>query len=234
MAIKAKQGKTKAASVVEAQTEDVQPAAMTEAAGETKSEILWRVRDVHQAGDEPRVHTPVLNYSYGLWSNKWTLMPKAHAAVFLRDKGFEVLDENKQKVATLSDAAMLRPGDAVPKLAMGQVVANLSELTDDALYARAATYPGGHELTDRVGRQDLLTFILVAERRRIEGIQAARARPKMATAADPDDPETVTSEDGTLDMAVDELENVFGGGGLTNERADAILREQRRTQPRAA
>jgi len=135
-------------------------AAKTETDGMARG-AKWSVRDTNQGRDgseKPRVHV-IGGVKYGLWSDKDTKMPEAHARIFLKDPAFRVFNDAGDEIAPLTQAMKTKTGEAIPALQPGEVVANLTELTDDALKTRLAMFPGGDRKM-RGTRDEMIDFIL--------------------------------------------------------------------------
>lgn len=122
----------------------------------------YRVRDRNAVGG-PRTHEPVPGKTYSLSAEgEGTLMPAEHALVFTRDKAFEVFNEKGQLVPSMPSGAIANTISEAGgiKLAPGDTVAKFAELTQEALYARAASVPGGERLRKNTGRAKLITFLM--------------------------------------------------------------------------
>lgn len=103
---------------------------------------IWTVIDT-TARTAPRVHEPVIGYTYSLKHSEKTSMPKTHAVVFLRDPAFRVFDEAGIEQIPLPDAEAIDPRKPRMALEKGQTIARFDELTDTAMLARVITRPGG-------------------------------------------------------------------------------------------
>lgn len=113
----------------------------------------WTVFDSN-AKSEPRVHEPIAGVEYRLSNSEPTQMPKEHALVFLIDPAFRVFDSSGQQMQALPKVTMnVATGGII--LRPGQVVANFSELTDEALASRVMRIPGGKDLIDD-GREAIM------------------------------------------------------------------------------
>lgn len=126
----------------------------------------WSVRDKNARQEldgkiVARLHEAAPGSTYKLYFNEFTAMPEHHARTFLRDEAFEVLDEHGQRVRPLSEDAMLRVAPAA--LAPQMVIANLDELTSEALVTRASIKPGGSRYTSVTPREILINFLIDAE-----------------------------------------------------------------------
>ena len=127
---------------------------------------LWSVCDKNARQEIdgkiiPRLHEAAPGTTYKLFFNEFTKMPEHHARTFLRDEAFEVHDEHDQRVRPLSEDAMLRVAPAA--LAPQMVIANLDELTTEALVTRASVKPGGSRYTSITPREILINFLIEAE-----------------------------------------------------------------------
>lgn len=127
---------------------------------------LWGVRDKNAREQKdgqivPRLHEAAPGATYKLVFDEFTQMPEHHARTFLRDEAFEVVDEHGSRVRPLSEDALLRVAPAA--LAPQMVIANLDELTAEALATRAAVKPGGSRYTSVTPREILIKFLIDAE-----------------------------------------------------------------------
>ena len=111
------------------------------------------------------------------------LMPRIIAAKFLRHEGFVCVDKNGDTIPW--EGAPKQPDESQAgqkfTLADNQTVANLSELTNEALELRATVLPGGDDFITSPGvtRLDVVRFITDARR-------ATKRANERAEAADPD------------------------------------------------
>ncbi len=85
-----------------------------------------------------------------------TLVPLAHALMFLRDPAFVVMDDHGNRMK------MQGPAEERPdiKLSPHQTIANLNELSVAALAVRAVRLPGSRGLTKNSGKKKLIGFIM--------------------------------------------------------------------------
>jgi len=121
---------------------------------------MWAVFDLN-AKRSPRVHTPIGDGpAYQLKADTPTWMPSAHAAKFLSDPSFVVLDEKKIQINNIPHADSLRAGESATILDLepDEVVAKLGELSDQALLARANRLPGGEVYAPDASRSELEAF----------------------------------------------------------------------------
>ncbi len=120
----------------------------------------WSVSDTN-AKSAPRIHEPVAGFFYSLTAQEKTRMPRAHAAVFLRDSAFRVFDELGQLQSALPAQEALRATNGGIVLGEGQTVANFDDLTTKALFARCVARPGGHEVNPK-DRAAMVEFLKTA------------------------------------------------------------------------
>lgn len=124
------------------------------------SDGQWSVSDSN-AKTGPRTHEPVAGFFYQLTAQERTHMPRAHAAVFLRDPAFRVFDEAGQLQAALPEQETLRATKGGIVLGKGQTVANYEDLTTKALFNRCVARPGGHEVNPK-DRAAMVEFLKTA------------------------------------------------------------------------
>ena len=130
---------------------------MTSAA---KSRKMWAVFDSN-AIEAPRRHEAAPKAFYNLSATAPTPMPREHALVFLADPSFIVHNETGARVPTLPKVSDAKSDGSII-LMPGQVVAGYVELTDGALMARCARYPG-HEMAIESGERDQMVEFLETE-----------------------------------------------------------------------
>jgi hypothetical protein len=104
-------------------------------------------------------------------------MPEVHARVFLKDPSFRVEDADGNVIPGLTRLAQERTApEALPS---NMVIADVNELTNEALLTRAAQRAGGGSMNGGTRREVLLRFL-------IEGFQDDM-RPALSRAnLDPD------------------------------------------------
>lgn len=124
---------------------------------------LFTVYDLNARGEMRRSHEAPDGTPYALNASKGTLMPEAHALVFLKDPAFKVVHPDGRVLPPLPQSAMLREVD-VQKLEPDETVAQYAELTTEALLARAVNRPGGHNFTGATSREALVSFLIRAPR----------------------------------------------------------------------
>lgn len=140
-------------------------------AGAAQDPAMWTVFDSnakvldHSTGQfKARVHEVRPGKSYPLYSDRPTRMPESDARVFLRDESFKVMDAKGNQVLPLKLQAMERE---VPKrLEPEFVVAEVQELSTEALVTRAAMFPGGGQYNTETPRAALIRFLISAQRAR--------------------------------------------------------------------
>ena len=107
---------------------------------------------------KPRVHDARLGQPYALRYDKPCYMPESDARVFLKDPSFKVLDAEGRHVPALDPAQLSRKPPET--LAPDMVVANLLELTDEALLTRVAQMPGGYRYNSAAPRDVLIEALI--------------------------------------------------------------------------
>lgn len=108
---------------------------------------------------QPRSHTTRPGKTWQLRSDSPTAMPEPDARLFLADPSFVVMNALGDVVPGLSEALTRRvvPSTALPA---SQVIADLHELTHDALLTRASVRPGFIELPPNPDTGLLLDFLV--------------------------------------------------------------------------
>lgn len=123
----------------------------------------------------PRTHHTITGRRVNLYDDIPYYLPEAEARPFLRDASFRVLDSQDQPVVPLSEDAQRR---FVPEqLGANFVIADLAELTAEALATRAAMFPGGEKYNALVARSRLMDFIAGAQGRRDQENSASDGAP---------------------------------------------------------
>lgn len=131
-----------------------------------QAEGEWQVFDLNARNVDPQDHARVLprhhdsrlGVSWPLRCNEPCYMPEVEARVFLKDPAFKVLNSDGEEVPPLSQDQQSRNLPAV--LAPYLVIANLAELTTDALLTRAAQMRGGQHLNSTTPREKLIKFLI--------------------------------------------------------------------------
>jgi hypothetical protein len=126
----------------------------------TDTSDLWAVYDRNAAPGSPRYHQARENGKlYALKSDEPTFMPEEDARVFLRDPAFVVISSQNVRIPSLPEQAKMNQSGSGITLGPDEVVANLSELTYEALLARAGARGGSETLGKRPKRDDLIEFL---------------------------------------------------------------------------
>lgn len=128
-----------------------------------KTEIEWSVIDSNAyptASNKSghREHLTRDRTPYLLHHKKAAAMPMRHAIDFLCDPAFKVFDDKGELVPFIKPAG---PEVAMPRLAAGQVVASVAELSDQALLVRAKRI--NPLATKDIGRAALIKLITDGE-----------------------------------------------------------------------
>lgn len=127
---------------------------------------LGFVVDLNAPSDKPREHQIIIGKApngemklktYKLGSDTPTPMPIEHAMKFLVDKSFVVTDGAGKRI----EPVIKREGGTGGfKLAPNEIIADLSELTKEALQKRAMIMPGSEELKASASKDTLIEFIM--------------------------------------------------------------------------
>lgn len=167
----------------------------------------WGVKDMN-ARTGARTHEPVIGFPYALRHDRFTWMPAEHAAHFLRDDSFVVVDASETVKPPLPSQAVQVAGRNTPVLEPGQVVARVDELENGALLARCLTMPGGEKFTTKTKRETMIRFLT----------GQAEARAAAAAKPEPDefDPELEPVSDAEAKMMLDGK----GGGAVGADDPD--------------
>lgn len=161
----------------------------------------WTVLDKN-AREKRRIHETPSRKQYALHASEPTPMPKADALVFLRDPAFVVMDPTGRVHVSLpaSEAA----GDRTAKeLEPDQCIARYDELTTEALQARVAARPGGHEIDPTAPRDELVAFLAAAPAKMDE-----RPENRIRGAGEPDTIDRQNSAFSRLPSLEEQLESV--------------------------
>jgi hypothetical protein len=134
--------------------------------GNVRKDGEWAVYDMNARTPDPdnrgrfkpRIHEARMGVAYALAADEPCYMPESDARVFLKDSAFRVLDANDRLVAALDAAQMSRTPPTT--LDPDKVVANLAELTDEALLTRVALMPGGYRYTSAAPRDVLIEALI--------------------------------------------------------------------------
>lgn len=106
----------------------------------------------------PDGRTPLVIKSYSLNCDTPTTMPLDHAMQFLKEPAFTVTDENGEVIKPLPVHKDGGIGSLVLK--QDEVIANLSELSREALYKRCKALPGADAITDKSKAQTYIDFLI--------------------------------------------------------------------------
>lgn len=137
-------------------------AARKVATTDVENDGSWRVWDKNAILGH-RAHQPVPGKTYKLSSDgNGTPMPAEHAAPFLRDPAFVVVNELGQQVASMPAGAIdqTRSEKGGIFLEPGETVAKFAELTQPALMGRAAAIPGGERIEKKTPRGTIIKFLM--------------------------------------------------------------------------
>lgn len=123
----------------------------------------WRVRDTNArtvTGGEVvgRDHEILPGISYRLFFDRDTLMPEEHARRFLIDSSFIVLAPDNTRLVPLSEQVKTR--DLPPMLKPNQVIADLNELTAEALVNRSLIRQNAPKFNTKSKREAMIEFLL--------------------------------------------------------------------------
>lgn len=125
----------------------------------------WGVADLNATAFKPgtneimpRVHDVAPGVRVDLFSDRETFMDEKYARLFLKDGSFVVRDPNGNVVKPLTEVQLSRVAPQ-EKLAPNLVIADLDELTAEALEARAKVHPRSHELPPDADRALLIDFL---------------------------------------------------------------------------
>lgn len=150
--------------------------------GAKQAEGEWAVYDANayllddDGKTKGRTHTVRAGKNYTLYNDKPCWMPEADARSFLKDTAFTVWNEREEVVPSLKQQALDR--NQPKKLPPNMVIADLDELTNDALLTRAAQMQGGQVFTQDTRREALVRFLQDGH-----GAAAAIATPPTRLAA---------------------------------------------------
>ena len=162
-----------------------------------------------------RIHEIVIDgkvISYTFKAQERTKMPFAHAMKFLKHDWMEVTDENGRPYKAAPGVELDAAGMPTITLPPDQVIANLNELTKEALRIRVHAEPGGEKFTKRVSIDKLIAFLIESR--------------GAGTDEEPEPPSAGDEASEPVDMNPAEDENFFGNegdkGGEAGEPAEEI------------
>lgn len=143
----------------------------------------WGVKDknanrIKEGKVLERVHEVLPGITYALVFNEFRKMPEAHARVFLKDPSFEVVNAAGVVQKPLDPLTLKRI--APSRLPPDMVIANLDELTTEALFQRATVKAAGEELSSDTSREEMIALI------KGEEIRASTASRRETGAGDGD------------------------------------------------
>ncbi len=125
----------------------------------------WGVADLNATAFKPgtneimpRAHDVAPGVRLELFADRETFTEEKYARLFLKDESFVVRDANGNIVKPLTEVQLSRVAPQ-EKLAPNLVIADLDELTAEALEARAKVHPRSHELPPDADRALLIDFL---------------------------------------------------------------------------
>jgi len=176
-------------------------------AGNAKQDGYWAVFDTiaRQVDDKtqeviPRTHESFAGRQWKLVNHIPCWMPEADARIFLKHPAFTVWNNDEEIVPALHLQAMERkqPETLAPNL----VIAELNELTSEALLTRAAQR-GGHRFSSETRREALILFLLDGNTEHVRAASPQR-RPAISEASnDPVDVDMSDEPDGGFDKILE-------------------------------
>lgn len=172
-------------------------------AGNAKQDGYWAVFDTiaRQINDDtqevmPRTHESFSGRQWKLRNDIPCWMPEADARIFLKHPAFIVWNGDEEVVPALHLQAMERKQPEL--LAPNLVIAELNELTSEALLTRAAQ-KGGQRFSSETRREALILFLLDGNTAQARAASPAR-RPAISEATnDPIDVEMSDEPDGSFE-----------------------------------
>lgn len=125
----------------------------------------WGVSDMNATAFKPgtneimpRVHGVAPGVNVELYSDRETFMDERFARLFLKDDSFVVRNPDGQVIRPLTEEQLVRVAPQ-QRLAPNLVIADLNELTDDALRDRAMVHPRSSDLPPDADRALLIDFL---------------------------------------------------------------------------
>ncbi|KKL65181.1 hypothetical protein LCGC14_2157560 [marine sediment metagenome] len=134
-----------------------------------------------------------------------TPMPFSHAMKFLHIQSFECRHPDGTLIPPLPNLAEQSNSGAAPVLRPSQVIAELDELSDDALVRRCNAISGGEQMSVTSGKDSLVRFLLNRETRK----QEAEASKREAAV------EVEAGIEISAEPAGADMDRLFGGIGET-------------------
>lgn len=172
-------------------------------AGDKKNDGDWAVFDTlareldDKTGDtKARVHSSRDGKNYKLYNDKPCWMPEADARVFLKDSAFLVLNNDEEMVPSLNRQALDRK--LPERLAANLVIADLNELTAEALVTRAAQKLGGQRFSLDTRREALIRFLADGHIEQERALAPQRRIPSEQDAGDDGEVEDMDEGDPTV------------------------------------
>lgn len=127
--------------------------------------LRWGVADLNATAFKPgtneimpRVHDVAPGVRVELFSDRETFMDEKYARLFMKDEAFIVRNADGIIVKALSEAQLARVAPQ-EKLAPNLVIADLDELTTQALEDRAKLHPSSGDLPADADRALLIDFL---------------------------------------------------------------------------
>lgn len=125
--------------------------------------------------------------SYALNRTEPTFMPESHALQFLKDKAFVVVDDKGHRIEPLIAPTAEELGGLVLK--DDETVANLSELSKEALYKRCKVHAMAEEIKPTATKkEEMIAFLVAMKARKREQVGISRgsedAAPDMTADSD--------------------------------------------------
>lgn len=173
-------------------------------AGNAKQDGYWAVFDTiaRQIDDKtqeiiPRTHESFSGRQWKLRNDMPCWMPETDARIFLKHPAFIVWNSDAEVIPALHLQAMERKQPEM--LAPNLVIAELNELTGEALLTRAAQKQGGNKFSAETRREALILFLLDGNTAHMRAASPQR-RPAISEATnDPVDVDMSDEPDGSFE-----------------------------------
>lgn len=126
--------------------------------------------------DVPRIHTLIIDgkpVNFPFLPGERVEMPFMHAAKFLIDPAFIVTDHDGKRY---EPAPKRISASELKELRASQVIADLGELSTEALFLRAVKFPDGEKLNRATSRDNLIEFLKTAHEVVDRGQRAAEGK----------------------------------------------------------
>jgi len=155
--------------------------------------VEFSVIDTTQFGQLPRRHEiitrmypkvegqqqiPPETITYELWRDKRVPMPMEHAMKFLKEKAFHVFGSDGRRIEPITQ---IDPSKPLSQLADHEVIANLNELSRDALFRRVKVIPGSEDISHNAKADELVAFLIDWKKRQRKMSQGEAALSEMMT-----------------------------------------------------